>query len=379
MIDVLQSNLFSQEKKISIFIPVYENSELLDSLIEELLKDNYKNKEIFVIIDNPNQNSLNVVEKYKNKVFFILNYQRVGKVNALNDAVNYSKGDILVFLDSDIKLKNDGHFLSKIENEMIDTDILDVKKDIIQDSFISRMVNYEYISSNFVSYLYSRFAKRCIGINGAAFVIKKEIFKEVGGFSKVVSEDFDLAIKVALKDKHFKFYDKLEVKTKSPSCWKSWFAQRKRWSIGVGLWLRNHWRDLLKYVKKYPHLALLSFVILFPTFFPILLSYFLSNFLGYKLLNLIIMFLATKFPPLIAFPFLFSISLLILTSFINFVVSFILFLMLFFLFSKKLSLHFNFLEFMVYYFLYQPFAFFILMIGIMTPFIYKRYELDWKI
>ncbi|MEM3829809.1 MAG: glycosyltransferase family 2 protein [Conexivisphaerales archaeon] len=376
----MQSNLSLQEKKISIFIPVYVNSELLASLLEELLKDNYKNKEIFVIIDEPNQDSLNLFEKYKNRVFFILNDQRIGKANALNDAVNYSKGDILLFLDADIKLKNnDGAFLSKIVNEMHETDLLDIKKDIIRDSFISKMVNYEYISSNFVSYLYSRFAKRSVGINGAAFAIKREVFKEAGGFSKVVSEDFDLAIKVALKDRRFKFYDRLEVKTKSPRNWKDWFTQRKRWSIGVGLWLKDHWRELLKYVRKYPHLALLSFVILFPTFIPILLSYFLSNFLGYKLLNFIIMFLATKFPLLIAFPFIFSISLLILTSFMNFIISFILFLILFFLFAKKLNFNFSVLEFTIYYYFYQPFAFFVLIIGIITPFVYKKYKLDWKI
>ncbi len=369
-----------QEKEISVFVPVYVNSDLLDSLLEELVRDNYENKEIFVIIDNPNQDSLNLVEKYKNKVFFILNNQRIGKVNALNKAVNYSKGDILLFLDSDIKLNNnDGSFLSKIVSEMTETDILDIKKDIIRDSFISKMVNYEYISSNFVSYLYSRFAKKCVGINGAAFAIKKDVFKEVGGFSKVVSEDFDLAIKVALRDKYFKFYEKIEVKTKSPGTWKDWFAQRKRWSIGVGLWLKDHWRELLKYVRQYPSLALLSFVILFPTFIPILLSYFLSNFLGYKLLNFIIIFFATKFPLLIAFPFIFSISLLLLTSFMNFVISFILFLTLFFLFAKKLNFHFNILEFTIYYYFYQPFAFFVLIIGIITPFVYKKYKLDWKI
>ncbi|MEM2180701.1 MAG: glycosyltransferase family 2 protein [Nitrososphaeria archaeon] len=373
------SNLPLQEKKISIFIPVYVNSELLDSLLEELLKDNYENKEIFVIIDNPNQDSLNLFEKYKNKVFFILNNQRIGKANALNDAVNYSNGHILLFLDSDIKLENDGTFLSKVVNEMHEADILDIKKDIIRDSFVSKMVNYEYISSNFVSYLYSRFARRSVGINGAAFAIKREVFKEVGGFSKVVSEDFDLAIKVALKDRCFKFYGRSEVKTKSPRNWKDWFIQRKRWGIGVGLWLKDHWFELLKYVRKYPHLALLSFVILFPTFIPILLSYFLSNFLGYKLINFIVMFLATKFPLLIAFPFIFSISLLILTSFMNFIISFILFLILYFLFAKKLNFSFSVLEFTIYYFFYQPFAFFVLIIGIITPFVYKKYKLDWKI
>jgi biofilm PGA synthesis N-glycosyltransferase PgaC len=370
------------EKIISVFIPVYENSDFLDSLLGSLLRDDYKNKEIFVIIDNPSQSLLNVVEKYKDinsQLFFILNSQRVGKVNALNDAVKRSRGEILVFLDSDIRIVNEGHFLSEIEKEMLETDILDIKKEVIKDSFISRMVNYEFISSNFVNYLYSKFTGRCLGINGSAFAIKRNVFEEVGGFSRVISEDLDLAIKVALKDRYFKFYDKIKIQTKCPSNWRTWFNQRKRWSIGVGLWIKDHWRDLIKYIRKYPHIAILSFIILFPTFIPILLSYFLSNFLGYKILNFVIIFLATKFPFLIAFPFLFSISLFILSSILNFIISFLFFLFLFFSFSKKLNLDFNFFEFTVYYYLYQPFAFFVLIVGMITPFIYRKYKLDWKV
>ena len=369
-------------KRISIFIPVYANSDLLDSLLDSLLRDDYKNKEIFVIIDNPSQAMLNIIGKYQDtdsQIYFILNSQRVGKVNALNDAVKRSTGEILVFLDSDIRIANEGNFLNEIVKEMLETDILDIKKEVVKDSFISRMVNYEFISSNFVNYLYSRFTGRCLGINGSAFAIKREVFEEVGGFSRVISEDLDLAIKVALRDKYFKFYEKIKIQTRCPPNWITWFNQRKRWSVGVGLWLKDHWRDLLKYVRKYPHIAILSFVILFPTFIPIILSYFLSNFLGYKILNFAIIFLATKFPFLIAFPFLFSISLFILSSLLNFIISFIFFLFLFFFFSKKLNLDFNLFEFTIYYYLYQPFAFFVLIVGIITPFIYKKYKLDWKV
>lgn len=369
-------------KRISVFIPVYENSDLLDSLLDSLLRDDYKNKEIFVIIDNPSQAMLNIIGKYQDtnsQIYFILNSQRVGKVNALNGAVKRSTGEILVFLDSDIRIANKGNFLNEVVKEMLETDILDIKKEVVKDSFISRMVNYEFISSNFVNYLYSRFTGRCLGINGSAFAIKREVFEEVGGFSRVISEDLDLAIKVALKDKYFKFYEKIKIQTRCPSNWSAWFNQRKRWSIGVGLWLKDHWRDLLKYISKYPHIAILSFVILFPTFIPILLSYFLSNFLGYKILNFAIIFLATKFPFLIAFPFLFSISLFILSSLLNFIISFLFFLFLFLFFSKKLNLDFNLFEFTIYYYLYQPFAFFVLIVGIITPFIYRKYKLDWKV
>jgi cellulose synthase/poly-beta-1,6-N-acetylglucosamine synthase-like glycosyltransferase len=365
-------------RKVSVFIPVYENSDLLEELLEELTKDTYENKEIFVTIDKPVQKSLEVAKKYESKVNFILNEQRSGKVDALNNAVKISKGEILVFLDSDVKLGN-SNFLGEIEQEIEGFDILDVKKKIVTDSFIARMVNYEYISSNFVNYLYSKLIKRCFGINGAAFAIKRETFEEVGGFSKVVSEDLDIAVKVLLKNKQFKYTEKVEVSTKAPSSWRSWLAQRKRWGIGAGLWLREHWRNLIKYAKKYPYVVIPSILILFPTLIPMLFNYVFSNFLGYKILDLVFMLLATRFNFFIPFFFSTSMALGLFTSVMNFFISFLVFSALYYSASRKLKLHFNFLEFLIYYFFYQPFAFFTLIVGIITPFLSSKYKLDWKV
>jgi glycosyltransferase involved in cell wall biosynthesis len=115
-------------KKVSVVIPVYENSDLLEELLEELTNDSYENKEIFVTIDNPNEKSLEVARKYGDKVNFTLNEQRRGKVDALNNAVKISEGEILVFLDSDVKLDSK-EFIAVIEREMEGVDILDIKKE----------------------------------------------------------------------------------------------------------------------------------------------------------------------------------------------------------------------------------------------------------
>ena len=365
-------------KKVSVFIPVYENSDLLEELLEELTNDSYENKEIFVTIDNPNEKSLEIARKYGDKVNFTLNEQRRGKVNALNNAVKISEGEILVFLDSDVKLDSK-EFIAVIEREMEEVDILDIKKKIVRDSFIPRMANYEYISSNLGNYLCSKLIKKCFGINGAALAIKKETFEEVGGFSKVISEDLDIAVKTLLKNKQFKYTEKVEVYTKAPSNWRTWLAQRKRWGIGTGLCIKDHWRDLIKYVAKYPHVAIPSIIILFPTLIPITFNYVFSNFLDYKIFDFVLMLLATRFSFLIPFLFSASMALVLLTSLVNLFISFLLFSALFYAASKKLKLHFNLLEFLIYYFFYQPFAFFTLIVGIITPFLSSKYKLDWKV
>ena len=369
----------SEFKKISIFVPVYKFSDSLKKLLEDLTKDSYENKEIFVTIDKPTEKTLQIVKQYENKVILILNDQREGKVNALNNAVNCSEGEILVFLDSDISISNSKDFLAKIETNIEGVDILDVKKKIMKGSFLSKMVNYEYVGSNLGNYLYSKVLKRCFGINGAAFVIKREVFEEVGGFSKVIAEDLDIAVKVLLKNKRFKYTDDVEICTKAPSSWKTWFVQRKRWGIGTGLWIKDHWKPLTKHAVKYPYVVFPSIFLLFPSLLPIILSYLFSNFLGYKIIDIALVLFATKFSFLL--PVLFSSSMVrvLLTNLTNFLTNFLFFSFLFSVASRKLKLDFNFIEFMIYYFIYQPFAFFILVIGIVTPFISSKYTLDWKV
>jgi cellulose synthase/poly-beta-1,6-N-acetylglucosamine synthase-like glycosyltransferase len=366
-------------KKVSVFTPVYKNSDLLQRLLEELINDTYERKEIFVIIDEPDEKAFELVKKYQAKISFVLNEQRIGKVDALNKAVKMSNGEVLVFLDSDVKLKSSGEFLGVIERAMEEVDILDVKSNIIRDSFISRMVNYEYVSSNFVNYLYSKLIQRCFGINGAAFAIRRETFEEIGGFSKVISEDLDIAVKALLKDKRFKYTKDVEVYTKAPSSWGSWLAQRKRWGIGTGLWLKEHWRNLIKYAKRYPHVVIPSILILFPTLIPTAFNYFFSNFLGYKILGIVFMLLATRFNFFIPFFFSASMAILLTANILILLINFIFFSIMFYAASKKLKLYFSFLEFLIYYFFYQPLAFFTLVVGIIIPFLSSRYKLDWKV
>jgi cellulose synthase/poly-beta-1,6-N-acetylglucosamine synthase-like glycosyltransferase len=366
----------STDKKISVFIPVYKSSDLLEHLLDELTGNAYADKEIFVVVDEPDEKSIKAVKNYGSKAKFILNSKRRGKVEALNTAIKISSGEILVFLDSDVQLKG-GDFLKGIEREMAETDILDVRKEIIQNSFISRMVNYEFLSSNLVSYLYSKLVRKCIGINGAAFAIKREAFEEIGGFSKVVSEDFDLAAKALLKNKKFKYTEKLEVHTKAPSTWKGWFTQRKRWGIGTGLWLKDYWKKFLKYVVRYPYIVIPSLIILFPTFIPILFNYVFTNFLGYKIPNFIPSFFVVKSS--IFIPFIPNVGEVLLTIFVTFLLSFLMFSLLFYVASKRLKLHFNFAEFLIYFLFYQPLSSLILFIGIITAFFSGKHELDWKV
>ncbi len=73
---------------ISVFIPVYKQSEQLPGLLRELVSQN-ADKEVIVTIDEPNEAFLEDMKPFEN-VKFIINEKRIGKANALNDSIKQS-------------------------------------------------------------------------------------------------------------------------------------------------------------------------------------------------------------------------------------------------------------------------------------------------
>ncbi|MEM1551540.1 MAG: glycosyltransferase family 2 protein [Candidatus Bathyarchaeia archaeon] len=369
----------SKDRRISVFIPVYRHSDLLEELLDGLVSDSYQNKEIFVTIDEPTVDVQRVIERFRGEVHFILNGHRRGKVGALNEAVKVSSGEILLFLDADVKLGECRDFLKTIALEMEDADILDIKKKIIRDSFVSRMVNYEFVGSNFSSFLYSKLVQKCFAVGGTAFAIKRETFEEVGGFAKVVSEDLDLAARAFHRNKRFKFTNKAEVYTKVPSGWRGWLAQRKRWGIGTGIWIKTHGGKVVRSIAKYPYIAFPCSLMLFPTVALMLFNYICSFFPDAQLFNLVPKALASQLnltsvpvlPP--------SLTTISFTALTNFFLGFIMFSTIFYIASKKLGFQFSIAEFITYYFFYQPLSFIVLFAGIIAGIFFKDHKIDWKL
>ncbi len=114
---------------VSVLIPVFRESEQLLNLLSDLVSQENISKEIIVTIDEPSEGFLEKVKTF-NGVQFIVNEQRLGKANALNDAAKLASGNILLFLDADIGLSGDLNFLKKIVEEMQNADVLDIKKKV---------------------------------------------------------------------------------------------------------------------------------------------------------------------------------------------------------------------------------------------------------
>ena len=252
---------------ISIFVPVYKESNQLSGMLDKLSSQNVE-KEIFVTVDEPTPDFTQTIKSLESRknVKFIINQKRVGKANALNETVKLSSGKVLLFLDSDVQVTDDADFLRKIIMETKFADILDIKKQVKKGkSFLSKMAYYEYFAFNISAWLSSTYMHKCPCVNGAAFAIKREAFEKVGGFHTVVAEDIDLSTRAFLQDGSCAYGNDVEVKNVVFDDWGKWLKQRRRWAIGQALWTMDWYQALLKKFVKKPQVFLPSLFFLYPS------------------------------------------------------------------------------------------------------------------
>jgi biofilm PGA synthesis N-glycosyltransferase PgaC len=350
---------------ISIFIPVYRESNQLQGLLKKLSSQNVS-KEIFVTVDEPTEQFAEQIKNlHYDNVKFIVNSERTGKANALNNTVKLSSGKVLLFLDSDVQICDDGDFLRKIIMETKLADIVDIKKEVSKGkSFLSKMAYYEYFTYNVSAWLSSKFMHKCPAVNGAAFAIRREMFEKVDGFRKVIAEDIDLATRAFMKDSSFAYATDIEVKNVVYSEWGQWLTQRRRWSIGQALWLVTWYRDLVKKFVKKPQVFLPGLFFLYPSIGIFFLSALMPSLWMYNSVLVFSLFLSVKFNIMLPV-FLVSLGTAnVLKILVISLSGFALTAVTFYGFSRKLGfkemkLH----ELFVYYFFYSTIWLTIIIIG----------------
>jgi cellulose synthase/poly-beta-1,6-N-acetylglucosamine synthase-like glycosyltransferase len=286
---------------------------------------------------------------------------------------------VFLFLDADVDIPDDPDFLKKIIQKMKYTDVLDIKKKVNRDSFLSKMAYYEYFTFNASSWLASKYLGKCPAVNGAAFAIRKETFDLVKGFRKVVAEDIDIATRAFLKNSSFAYSNDVEVENHVYSNWKSWLRQRRRWAIGQAMWFRDWYKDLARVCFHKPQVVLPGLFFLYPSVIALFLNVAVPSAWMYQSIWIFSFFLSVKFN--IALPiFLMSFSMAgLLKGILISLASFGVTAGIFFGFSRKLGFKIKLHELFIYYFLYSVLWLAIITIGfVQVVGLKKKTAPDWK-
>ncbi len=91
------------EEKVSIIIPIYNAEKYIKRCIDTIINQTYKNIEIIIINDGSTDNSINLINKYKNKDnrIIVINQKNAGVSVARNNGIKKSDGKYVMFVDID--------------------------------------------------------------------------------------------------------------------------------------------------------------------------------------------------------------------------------------------------------------------------------------
>ena len=256
--------------KISIIFPIYKKSKYLENNVQKILEDPYPNdlKEIIISIDSPEDDFLNKLMELKNKyksITLVISKERRGKVSATNDAVKMSSGEILFFFDADVFINYIN--INGVVGELKEYDIIEFYKEIIKKGWLGYLMFIEFSSYFDIIDPILNKTKKPLFLNGSGFATKKNVWNDVGGYSRVYVEDVDFAMKAGKKGYKYHMSKNVKLLVEPLKGLRQWIEQRKRWSFGLIEVILNHLDYMVDFLT---HDLLTSILVLLILYLPYL-------------------------------------------------------------------------------------------------------------
>ena len=204
---------------VSIVVPVYNAYETIKECIESILDNDYPKEltEILAIDDGSTDKTLELLEEIKDNRLKILVQDHGGPAKARNLGIHESKGDIIIFTDSDCISPKD--WLKKMTER--------IKEDKVIGGGIEPSEGYtiwERFEQNRRDRLYGKEEKTADLLPSCNLAVKKEILNEVNGFDerfKYASwEDYDLCNRIHAKGYSIYYYPDIHILHKHSTTFK---------------------------------------------------------------------------------------------------------------------------------------------------------------
>ena len=184
--------------KISVLFTVYnESSEILSAAIESILAQTYKNFELIIVLDNPeNHKASQLISFFQNmdeRIIKIVNEKNMGLVKSLNVAFEHATGEYIARMDADDISHSERFEKQKKYLEENNIDFLGTWAKIFSDS--GEMGYYKKPASKRGNYFYLRYGCGSSLIHPTWF-FKREVFESLEGYNEVpAAEDYDFLLR----------------------------------------------------------------------------------------------------------------------------------------------------------------------------------------
>ena len=237
----------NQKMKVSVIIPARNEAHNLPAILGDLKKQSYHIHEIICIDDNSKDATAQIIKEHNAKCIMLngLPQNWKGKPWACQKGAQAATGEILVFLDADVRLSEYAieSLLQRFQKTGKPISIQPFHTVKKQHEYFSLFFNLIKICATAMSIIY---IKKTYGLYGPVFIIPKQLFDKYRGFEVVknnVAEDLnlgrfynkqgiaiDLFLGAALI--HFRMYPK-----SFKDLFEGWTKNFSRGSISIRWWI----------------------------------------------------------------------------------------------------------------------------------------------
>lgn len=188
---------------ISIVTVCLNNSKELEDTIISIKEQTYNNREYIVIDGGSTDNTLDIINKYKNNISYWISEKDNGVYDAMNKGISFVKGDIVNFLNA-----GDFYYDKKILSL--------VSKDYLENGFPDLIYGlaYCYSSEAQINYISGTRVKddnlwKGMPICHQSIFFKKSLFNILGNFNLdyKTSADYEWLLRFRKNIKNYNFKD----------------------------------------------------------------------------------------------------------------------------------------------------------------------------
>jgi GT2 family glycosyltransferase len=196
---------------VSVIILNYNGKRFLDKCLSSILVQSYPNYEVLLVDNNSTDDSVDFVKKNFPKILVVKNHDNVGFAEGTNIGFKNSKGDYLIALNTDTKVKE--NFISElVDAAESDSKIGSVSCKVVRSDGLVHdgpvFTNHGFVVPwIFLINGFNNYQEACSHYNynlsncATATLYRKTVIDQIGGFDQdfwAGWEDFDLGYRINL-------------------------------------------------------------------------------------------------------------------------------------------------------------------------------------
>ena len=234
---------FTYCPSVTAILVGHNEADTIGSTLESIW-GSYPRLEIIVVDDGSQDGMFDVSREFAAKhdgVRVFGRERRSGKASALNTALHYAKGEIIVPVDADSDLGPSA--IWEIVQPLQDKGVGAVSGAVLARNpfvnLLTRLEAYEYIQAILLGRIVSSRVGTLGIVSGAFGAFRREEIVRLKGWDVGHGEDSDLTLRLRKSGLHIAFAPYAQCFTNVPIKWTKLFKQRRRWNRGI---IRNKTR-----------------------------------------------------------------------------------------------------------------------------------------